>query len=89
MHPPWAPLLNTLFIATDMELATSSVSVPATSEPIQSPQTIPTQTTQLFGSRKFVLHDDPATSHSVESFPGVLEGKALTGALCAAAWNSG
>ncbi|XP_057204732.1 sema domain, transmembrane domain (TM), and cytoplasmic domain, (semaphorin) 6D, like isoform X2 [Triplophysa rosa] len=58
---------------SDMELATSSVSVPATSEPIQSPQTIPTQTTQLLGSRKFVLHDDPATSHSVEPFPGVWE----------------
>ncbi|XP_065121112.1 semaphorin-6D isoform X3 [Paramisgurnus dabryanus] len=58
----------------DMELPSSSVSVPVTPEPIQSPQTIPNQTTQHFGSRKFVLHDDPATSHSVEPFPGVLEG---------------
>uniref|UniRef100_A0A8C1Z1C4 Sema domain, transmembrane domain (TM), and cytoplasmic domain, (semaphorin) 6D, like n=1 Tax=Cyprinus carpio TaxID=7962 RepID=A0A8C1Z1C4_CYPCA len=48
----------------DMELPSSSVTVPVTSEPIQSPQTIPTQIPQLFGSRKFVLHDDPATSHS-------------------------
>ncbi|XP_055029411.2 semaphorin-6D isoform X3 [Misgurnus anguillicaudatus] len=58
----------------DLELPSSSVSVPVNSEPIQSPQTTPTQTTQHFGSRKFVLHDDPATSHSVEPFPGVLEG---------------
>uniref|UniRef100_A0A8C2J6T5 Sema domain, transmembrane domain (TM), and cytoplasmic domain, (semaphorin) 6D, like n=1 Tax=Cyprinus carpio TaxID=7962 RepID=A0A8C2J6T5_CYPCA len=63
-----------LFVATDMELPSSSVTVPVTSEPIQSPQTIPTQIPQLFGSRKFVLHDDPATSHSVEHIPGVLEG---------------
>uniref|UniRef100_A0A8C1A6C6 Semaphorin 6D n=1 Tax=Cyprinus carpio carpio TaxID=630221 RepID=A0A8C1A6C6_CYPCA len=67
-------LINTLFVATDMELPSSSVTVPVTSEPIQSPQTIPTQIPQLFGSRKFVLHDDPATSHSVEHIPGVLEG---------------
>ncbi|XP_055029408.2 semaphorin-6D isoform X1 [Misgurnus anguillicaudatus] len=59
---------------SDLELPSSSVSVPVNSEPIQSPQTTPTQTTQHFGSRKFVLHDDPATSHSVEPFPGVLEG---------------
>uniref|UniRef100_A0A8C1V6H5 Sema domain, transmembrane domain (TM), and cytoplasmic domain, (semaphorin) 6D, like n=1 Tax=Cyprinus carpio TaxID=7962 RepID=A0A8C1V6H5_CYPCA len=65
---------NSLFVATDMELPSSSVTVPVTSEPIQSPQTIPTQIPQLFGSRKFVLHDDPATSHSVEHIPGVLEG---------------
>lgn len=84
-----SPILNSLFVATDMELPSSSVTVPATSEPIQSPQTIPTQTPQLFGSRKFELHDDPATSHSVEHIPGVLEGKALTIAVCAAAWNSG
>uniref|UniRef100_A0A8C0YPR0 Semaphorin 6D n=1 Tax=Cyprinus carpio carpio TaxID=630221 RepID=A0A8C0YPR0_CYPCA len=66
-------LINTLFVATDMELPSSSVTVPVTSEPIQSPQTIPTQIPQLFGSRKFVLHDDPATSHSVEHIPGVWE----------------
>ncbi|XP_055029410.2 semaphorin-6D isoform X2 [Misgurnus anguillicaudatus] len=58
---------------SDLELPSSSVSVPVNSEPIQSPQTTPTQTTQHFGSRKFVLHDDPATSHSVEPFPGVWE----------------
>ncbi|XP_026087122.1 semaphorin-6D-like isoform X3 [Carassius auratus] len=58
----------------DMELPSSSVTVPVTSEPIQSPQTIPTQIPQLFGSRKFVFHDDPATSRSVEHIPGVLEG---------------
>nr|XP_055029411.1 sema domain, transmembrane domain (TM), and cytoplasmic domain, (semaphorin) 6D, like isoform X3 [Misgurnus anguillicaudatus] len=58
----------------DLELPSSSVSVPVNSELIQSPQTNLTQTTQHFGSRKFVLHDDPATSHSVEPFPGVLEG---------------
>ncbi|XP_056098878.1 sema domain, transmembrane domain (TM), and cytoplasmic domain, (semaphorin) 6D, like isoform X3 [Rhinichthys klamathensis goyatoka] len=58
----------------DMELPSSSVTVPASSEPIQSLQTIPTQTPQLFGSRKSVLRDDPATSHSVEPIPGVLEG---------------
>uniref|UniRef100_A0A672MIQ7 Semaphorin-6D-like n=1 Tax=Sinocyclocheilus grahami TaxID=75366 RepID=A0A672MIQ7_SINGR len=63
-----------LFVATDMELPSSSVTVPVTSEHIQSPQTIPTQIPQLFGSRKFVLHDDPATSHSIEHIPGVLEG---------------
>uniref|UniRef100_A0A671LSR8 Semaphorin-6D-like n=1 Tax=Sinocyclocheilus anshuiensis TaxID=1608454 RepID=A0A671LSR8_9TELE len=67
-------LINILFVATDMELPSSSVTVPATSEPIQSPQTIPTQIPQLFGSRKFVLQDDPATSRSVEHIPGVLEG---------------
>ncbi|XP_005173706.2 semaphorin-6D isoform X3 [Danio rerio] len=53
----------------DMELPSSSVTVPATSEPIQSPQTNPTQTPQLFEP-----HGDPATSHSVEHIPGVLEG---------------
>ncbi|XP_039519829.1 sema domain, transmembrane domain (TM), and cytoplasmic domain, (semaphorin) 6D, like isoform X3 [Pimephales promelas] len=58
----------------DMELPSSSVTVTASSEPIQSLQTIPTQTPQLFGSRKSVLGDDPATSHSVEPIPGVLEG---------------
>ncbi|XP_059420693.1 semaphorin-6D-like isoform X3 [Carassius carassius] len=58
----------------DMELPSSSVTVPVTSEPIQSPQTIPTQKPQLFGSRKFEFHDDPATSRSVEHIPGVLEG---------------
>lgn len=89
MRLSWAPILNSLFVATDMELPSSSVTVPASSEPIQSLQTIPTQTPQLFGSRKSVLRDEPATSHSVEPIPGVLEGKALTRALCAAAWNSG
>nr|XP_055029410.1 sema domain, transmembrane domain (TM), and cytoplasmic domain, (semaphorin) 6D, like isoform X2 [Misgurnus anguillicaudatus] len=58
---------------SDLELPSSSVSVPVNSELIQSPQTNLTQTTQHFGSRKFVLHDDPATSHSVEPFPGVWE----------------
>uniref|UniRef100_A0A8C2FCI0 Semaphorin-6D-like n=1 Tax=Cyprinus carpio TaxID=7962 RepID=A0A8C2FCI0_CYPCA len=58
----------------DMELPSSSVTVPATSEPIQSLQTIPTQIPQLFGSPKFVFNDDPATSRSVEHIPGVLEG---------------
>ncbi|XDV29483.1 hypothetical protein PO909_032605 [Leuciscus waleckii] len=57
----------------DMELPSSSVTVPASSEPIQSLQTIPTQTPQLFGSRKSVLRDEPATSHSVEPIPGVWE----------------
>ncbi|XP_073785200.1 semaphorin-6D isoform X4 [Danio rerio] len=52
----------------DMELPSSSVTVPATSEPIQSPQTNPTQTPQLFEP-----HGDPATSHSVEHIPGVWE----------------
>uniref|UniRef100_A0A8C0YJ87 Semaphorin 6D n=1 Tax=Cyprinus carpio carpio TaxID=630221 RepID=A0A8C0YJ87_CYPCA len=65
---------NSLFVATDMELPSSSVTVPTTSEPIQSPQTIPTQIPQLFGSPKFVFNDDPATSRSVEHIPGVLEG---------------
>uniref|UniRef100_A0A8C2FEF8 Semaphorin-6D-like n=1 Tax=Cyprinus carpio TaxID=7962 RepID=A0A8C2FEF8_CYPCA len=65
---------NSLFVATDMELPSSSVTVPATSEPIQSLQTIPTQIPQLFGSPKFVFNDDPATSRSVEHIPGVLEG---------------
>ncbi|XP_067275646.1 semaphorin 6D isoform X1 [Pseudorasbora parva] len=59
---------------SDMESPSSSVTVPATSEPIQSPQTIPTQIPQLFGSGKIEHHDDPATSHSVEHIPGVLEG---------------
>uniref|UniRef100_A0A671Q786 Semaphorin-6D-like n=1 Tax=Sinocyclocheilus anshuiensis TaxID=1608454 RepID=A0A671Q786_9TELE len=58
---------------SNMELPSSSVTVPVTSEHIQSPQTIPTQIPQLFGSRKFVLHDDPATSHSIEHIPGVWE----------------
>uniref|UniRef100_A0A8C0YQ95 Semaphorin 6D n=1 Tax=Cyprinus carpio carpio TaxID=630221 RepID=A0A8C0YQ95_CYPCA len=64
---------NSLFVATDMELPSSSVTVPTTSEPIQSPQTIPTQIPQLFGSPKFVFNDDPATSRSVEHIPGVWE----------------
>uniref|UniRef100_A0A8C1A4V2 Semaphorin 6D n=1 Tax=Cyprinus carpio carpio TaxID=630221 RepID=A0A8C1A4V2_CYPCA len=58
---------------SDMELPSSSVTVPTTSEPIQSPQTIPTQIPQLFGSPKFVFNDDPATSRSVEHIPGVWE----------------
>ncbi|KTF82372.1 hypothetical protein cypCar_00027691 [Cyprinus carpio] len=67
----------------DMELPSSSVTVPTTSEPIQSPQTIPTQIPQLFGSPKFVFNDDPATSRSVEHIPGVLEAAFLLGAFIA------
>ncbi|KAJ8247850.1 hypothetical protein GJAV_G00251220 [Gymnothorax javanicus] len=58
---------------SDVELSSPSVTTVA-SDRIQSPQIIATQTTELFGSRKFVLQDDPATSHSFESLPGVLDG---------------
>ncbi|XP_023669813.2 semaphorin-6D isoform X4 [Paramormyrops kingsleyae] len=57
----------------DMELVSPSVTSVA-SDPIESPQIIATQKPELFGSRKFVLRDDPATSHSFESLPGVLQG---------------
>ncbi|XP_017539770.1 sema domain, transmembrane domain (TM), and cytoplasmic domain, (semaphorin) 6D, like isoform X2 [Pygocentrus nattereri] len=55
----------------DMELPAPSVTPSATSGPVESPQTIPSLPPTLFGSRKFVLRDDPDTS---QSFPGVLEG---------------
>uniref|UniRef100_A0A673JHT3 Semaphorin-6D-like n=1 Tax=Sinocyclocheilus rhinocerous TaxID=307959 RepID=A0A673JHT3_9TELE len=73
IHSFFRSCMDILFVATDMELPSSSVTVPVTSEHIQSSQTIPTQIPQLFGSRKFVLHDDPATSHSIEHIPGVWE----------------
>ncbi|XP_062405361.1 sema domain, transmembrane domain (TM), and cytoplasmic domain, (semaphorin) 6D, like [Sardina pilchardus] len=57
---------------SDMELSSPSVT-PVASGPIDSPKIIATQTPELFGSRKFVLQDDPAT-HSFDSFPGVPEG---------------
>ena len=66
-----------------MELSSPSVT-PKASEPIDSPKIIATQKPELFGSRKFVLQDDPATSHSFDSFPGVPEGK---GELCSAEWS--
>ncbi|XP_041917791.1 sema domain, transmembrane domain (TM), and cytoplasmic domain, (semaphorin) 6D, like isoform X1 [Alosa sapidissima] len=57
---------------SDMELSSPSVT-PVASGPIDSPKIIATQKPELFGSRKFVLQDDPAT-HSFDSFPGVPEG---------------
>ncbi|XP_030648913.1 semaphorin-6D [Chanos chanos] len=58
---------------SDMGFSSTSVT-PVASGTIESPKIIPSQTPQLFGSRKFVLQDDPATSHSFESFPGIPEG---------------
>ncbi|XP_018619361.1 semaphorin-6D isoform X2 [Scleropages formosus] len=57
----------------DMELVSPSVTTVARG-PIESPQIIASQKPEPFGSRKFVLQDDPATSHSFESLPGVPEG---------------
>ncbi|XP_028812242.1 semaphorin-6D isoform X2 [Denticeps clupeoides] len=57
----------------DMELSSPSVT-PVVSGPIDSPKIIATQKPELFGSRKSVIPDDPAPSHSIDSFPGVPEG---------------
>ncbi|XP_018620603.1 semaphorin-6D-like isoform X1 [Scleropages formosus] len=58
---------------SDMELPSPSVtSVPT--DLIESPQIIATQKPELFGSRKFVLQEGPATSHSYGSLPGVPDG---------------
>ncbi|KAL7879271.1 hypothetical protein AOLI_G00102450 [Acnodon oligacanthus] len=56
---------------SDMELPAPSVTPSAASGPVETPQTVPSLPPTLFGSRKFVLQDDPDTS---QSFPGVLEG---------------
>ncbi|XP_035274414.1 sema domain, transmembrane domain (TM), and cytoplasmic domain, (semaphorin) 6D, like isoform X2 [Anguilla anguilla] len=57
---------------SDVELSSPSVTTAASGR-TQSPQIIATQTPEPFGSRKFVLQDDPATSHSFDSLPGVWE----------------
>ncbi|XP_006628709.1 semaphorin-6D isoform X1 [Lepisosteus oculatus] len=58
---------------SDMELSSPPVTTMA-SGPIESPQIIDSQKPELFGSRKFVLQDDPATSRSFDSLPGVPKG---------------
>ncbi|XP_023672936.1 semaphorin-6D-like isoform X2 [Paramormyrops kingsleyae] len=57
----------------DMELPSPSVTT-LPSGLMSSPQITATQKPELFGSRKSVLQDDPATSHSYESLPVVPEG---------------
>ncbi|XP_077375505.1 semaphorin-6D isoform X2 [Festucalex cinctus] len=62
----------------DMEFSSAPVTVPP-SGPIPPPVLIPTQSPssgpgpELYGSG-FVLQDDPATSHSLDSLPGGQEG---------------
>ncbi|KAJ8272412.1 hypothetical protein COCON_G00112710 [Conger conger] len=58
---------------SDVELSSASVTTVASGR-IKSPQIIATQTPEPFGSGKFVLQDDAATSHSFESFPGIPDG---------------
>ncbi|KAM3877199.1 semaphorin-6D [Diretmus argenteus] len=61
---------------SDMELSSAPVTGPP-SGPIHPPVLIPTQSPdsgpELYGSG-FVLQDDPATSHSLDSLPGGQEG---------------
>ncbi|KAE8297512.1 Semaphorin-6D Precursor [Larimichthys crocea] len=63
---------------SDMEFSSAPVTVHP-SEPIHPPVLIPTQSPssgpgpELYGSG-FVLQDDPATSHSLDSIPGGQEG---------------
>uniref|UniRef100_A0A672H4S2 Sema domain, transmembrane domain (TM), and cytoplasmic domain, (semaphorin) 6D, like n=1 Tax=Salarias fasciatus TaxID=181472 RepID=A0A672H4S2_SALFA len=70
--------VNSLFVTTDMEFSSPSVTVQP-SGPILPPVLMPTQSPssgpgpELYGSG-FVLQDDPATSHSLDSFPGGQEG---------------
>ncbi|XP_036391081.1 semaphorin-6D-like [Megalops cyprinoides] len=56
-----------------MELSSTSVTTVASGH-IESPQIIAALKPELFGSRKFVLRDDPTTSHSFESLPGGPQG---------------
>lgn len=76
----YKPFVNNLFVTTDMEFSSAPVTVPP-SGPIPPPVLIPTQSPssgprpELYGSG-FVLQDDPATSHSLDSLPGGQEGKA-------------
>ncbi|XP_049339343.1 sema domain, transmembrane domain (TM), and cytoplasmic domain, (semaphorin) 6D, like isoform X1 [Astyanax mexicanus] len=56
---------------SDLELPAPSVTPSAASGHIESPQSAPSLPPTRFGSRKFVLRDDPDTS---QSLPGVLEG---------------
>uniref|UniRef100_A0A672H4S7 Sema domain, transmembrane domain (TM), and cytoplasmic domain, (semaphorin) 6D, like n=1 Tax=Salarias fasciatus TaxID=181472 RepID=A0A672H4S7_SALFA len=73
-----AQFVNSLFVTTDMEFSSPSVTVQP-SGPILPPVLMPTQSPssgpgpELYGSG-FVLQDDPATSHSLDSFPGGQEG---------------
>ncbi|MFT7797205.1 semaphorin-6D-like isoform X1 [Arapaima gigas] len=69
----WVHFVNHLFVTTDMELTSPSVTtVPP--DLIESSKIITTQETELFGSRKFVHQDDPATSHSYGLLPVVPDG---------------
>lgn len=75
-----AQFVNSLFVITDMEFSSAPVTVQPNG-PIHPPVLLPTQSPsfgpgpELYGSG-FVLQDDPATSHSLDSVPGVREGKA-------------
>ncbi|XP_066557491.1 semaphorin-6D isoform X2 [Amia ocellicauda] len=57
----------------DMKLSSPTVTTVA-SGLIESPQIIGSQKPELSGSRKFVLQDDPGTSHSFDSLPGAPKG---------------
>lgn len=80
LYPLSAHFVNNLFVTTDMEFSSAPVTVQP-SGPIHPPVLIPTQSPssghgpELYGSG-FVLQDDPATSHSLDSIPGGREGKA-------------
>lgn len=75
-----AQLVNRLFVTTDMAFSSAPVTVQP-SGPIQPLVLIPSQSPssgprpELYASG-FVLQDDPATSHSLNSLPGGPEGKA-------------
>ncbi|MBN3296341.1 SEM6D protein, partial [Amia calva] len=58
---------------SDMKLSSPTVTTVA-SGLIESPQIIGSQKPELSGSRKFVLQDDPGTSHSFDSLPGAPKG---------------
>lgn len=73
-------IINRLFVTTDMELSSAPVT-PQPSGPIHPPVLISTHSPgaepgpELYGSG-FAQEDDPTTSNSLKSFPGVPEGKA-------------
>uniref|UniRef100_A0A8C3AIW9 Semaphorin 6D n=1 Tax=Cyclopterus lumpus TaxID=8103 RepID=A0A8C3AIW9_CYCLU len=77
-QPASVQFVNNLFVTTDMEFSSTPVTVHP-SGPIHPPVLIPTQSPssgpdpELYGSG-FVLQDDPATSHSLDSIPGGQEG---------------
>lgn len=84
-------LLTSLFVITDMEFSSAPVTVHPNG-PIHPPVLMPSQSPssgpgpELYGSG-FVLQDDPATSHSLDSIPGVQEGKACREATSMLHWS--